>query len=157
MRGARALRKLLFLAPLSAAALLAAALPGGPGGAGLSFAAIAAYVRVCAQFAGASGGEEALLFAEALPFLAFCLARFARGGPAGALLAAAEAVAILAALLLAEAAARAERRPLAAAFLFVALAAAGGAALELARPATLLGAALLLALVAGYVLARRER
>lgn len=150
MKRAEGFVRLLYLAPPLAAAFILPGAAGRPIGAGVAFAILAAYARIAALLSDAEGFERTLLFAELLPFFAYCEALAGGHGLGPALIATAEAAAAGAALLLAESLSRLERRSSLAAVAFIAIAAGAGAAMERARPAPFLGCCAVVLAIGAY-------
>jgi len=157
MTANRLVGRLFYFLPLVGAVLLVPVAPDRAIGPALSFVALSVYARMAAVAGRLSGKEEALLFAEALPFFAYAAAFLSGLGPAAALLASLEAAAIWAALLWLEGLLAGERSGFALALAFMAAATAGGFGMGSAPALAILGPAALLLAACSYVQARRSR
>ncbi len=148
------LRLLYFLPPMAAAALLGV-VPDRPFPLGASFALLAAWARLAGLAAKGRRLEELMLYAEALPFLAFAASAWAGASPALVIQGCAEACLSCAALLSLEGLVT-RKRGVAETGLFIASLAAIGLAMEALSPAYVLGTAILVLVASLYAKASRR-
>ena len=157
MEATKPLGRLLYLGPPLAAVLLLRTAPSAPLHAGAIFFLLSIYARMAAVAARAGKGEEALLFVEILPFLAYGIGFLCSLQLSAAALALTECALVWAALIWLENLVLGSRLGFGPALAFMVSAAAAGWCIDRFDPPIVLGLSLLTMLGCAYAQARGSR